>query len=166
MTKKLSLSQRKTSLVLTDAVVAIYALEQSLWELLCHNIPIALTATVLEVAKGKVVRVEAEVSDYEKLIERLPENFIKALDAGELEAIALLFSSLQHKNYHFTTADKLAIKALGILGVSEYGISLEELLEKAGASKSQLKNLPPHFTKKWFKNCLQQGLMERNFSLV
>lgn len=171
----------KKSRVLVDAVVVIGAHEQRYWEPLCNSYHIALPATILEeevfyfhcedgkkglspstwLAEGKVERLEAGVADHKHLCSKLSANSMKSLDPGELEALALLGSST-YKNYRFTTADRAAIKALGVLGWGERGVSVEELLQKSGAHGPQIKKLPQHFTKKWFQARLHEGVMERH----
>lgn len=175
---------KKSLRVLTDAVIVIGAHEQHYWELFCNNYQIALPATILEeevfyfqdgdckqgltpsrwVIENKVERLEASIDDYENLNRKLSSHFMNSLDPGELEALALL-GSKNFKDYLFTTADRAAIKALGVLGWGERGISVEMLLERVGKSKSMLKKLPHSYTKKWFSACVQEGVLERHLWL-
>lgn len=172
---------KKLSPILTDAVIVIGAHNEQYWELLCNSYQIAIPATILEdelfyfgsknnthaimpskwVEEGKVQRLEAELLDFQVLQRQLSENFMNSLDPGELEALALL-GSKKYKNYLFTTADRAAIKTLGVLGWSSQGISVEALLKRVGAPKKTLNSLPKHFTKKWFDACLQEGFMEKD----
>ncbi|NGX43573.1 MAG: hypothetical protein K940chlam7_01871 [Chlamydiae bacterium] len=174
---------KKSSQVLADAVIVIGAHEERYWEILCNAYQIALPATILEeeifyfqsagikkglapskwVNEGKVIRVEAEIEDYDYLNRKLSKDFMNSLDLGELEALALL-SSKKYNAYRFTTADRAAIKALGVLGWESRGISVEELLEGAGRRPLKQK-LPRHFTKQWFQNCLHEGFMEQHLWL-
>lgn len=137
---------KKSQPILIDAVIVIGAHEQSYWELLCSSYQIAIPATILEdevfyfqvedrkqgfapsqwVIDGKIARLEANVEDYDILSRSLTKNFMNSLDPGELEALALL-GSKSCKDYLFSTADRAAIKALGVLGLSERGISVEAL---------------------------------------
>lgn len=172
---------RKSRFVIPDAVIIITAHEQNFWELLCNKYQLEIPATIFEdevfyfkskdvkrglspskwIDEGKAKRIEAEIEDERHLREMLSENFLLGLDAGELEAIAFLGSKKGH-NHFFVTADRFAIKALGVLGWSDRGISAEELLEQAGAQSSVLKKLPEHLKKKWFKVCLHEGQTERH----
>ena len=172
---------KKSLLVLTDAVVVIKAHEQQCWNLLCNSYKIALPATILEeevfyfqakgcklglmpskwVSEGKVIRLEATINDHQDLSGKLSKHFMTGLDPGELESLALL-GSKEFKDSLFTTADKTAIKALGVLGWSERGISVESLLVQAGGTGGILKKLPQNCTKKWFDGCLQEGVAERH----
>jgi len=84
-----------------------------------------------------------------------------SLDPGELEALAIL-ASKEYKDYLFTTADRAAVKALGVLGWGDRGISVEELLIGMGSNKTKIAQ---HFTKKWFQNVLTQGFSEQHIWL-
>ncbi len=83
-----------------------------------------------------------------------------AIDAGEKEALAILISK-KYKDYFFTTADKAAVKALGILGIGYKGVSVEELLKNISNPASQ-KKLSTQFTKAWFQKNVAEGLSEQN----
>lgn len=172
---------KKLSPILADAVIVISAHNVGYWELLCNSYQIVIPATILEdelfyfgpandkqaimpstwVKQGKILRLEAEVSDFQALHSKLSENFMNSLDPGELEALALL-NSKKYKDYLFTTADRAAIKALSILGLRNQGVPVETLLNDIGASKQILKALPKHFTKDWFNKCLQEGFLEKH----
>lgn len=115
------------------------------------------------ITKGKVNRMEAALSDLEALHKRLTSDFLASLDPGELEALAILISKV-HQDSLFTTADKAAIKALGVLSLSDRGISVEELLEGAGR-KTKKGGLPIRFTKKWFQQCIAEGFGEQHIWL-
>lgn len=175
---------KKSLSVLLDAVIIIGAHEARYFELLSNRYRLAIPATILEdeifyfqskdgkqglvpsewLRQGKVERAEADIKDHEKLSRMLSPAFMHSLDPGELEALALI-SSAKYKDYKFTTADRAAIKALGVLGMSDRGIAVETLLENAGASTSLIKRLPQHFTKRWFNSCLHDGFMEKQLWL-
>ena len=171
---------KKLKHVIADAVVVIHANEQGYWNHLCNNCQIALPATILEneifyfnsdrgkqglnpsqwVKKGMVIRLEAEIDDYRALSNRLTHHFMQGIDAGEKEALAILMAK-QFKDYFFTTADKAAIKALGILGLSSRGLSVEELLSYIGSSGNKMK-LQSQYKKHWFQKNLDEGVGERH----
>ena len=112
------------------------------------------------IKQGKVIRIEAELEDFETLQKKLSPDFLASIDEGELEALAILLSK-SHQDTYFTTADRAAIKALGILGLGSRGISVEELLNKT----KRKDKLPVHFTKKWFNQTLAEGFSEQNLWL-
>lgn len=172
---------KRLSPIILDAVIVIEAHERKLWDYLCSNYKIALPAIIFEeelfyftsdngkkglmpskwLKEGKIERLEAEINHYKYLKEKLSKDFLDALDAGELEALALLSDS-KYKNYFFSTADKAAIKALGVLGWRENGISLEELLRGGSVPAWKYQKLQYHFTKKCFEECLNEGFVEKH----
>lgn len=58
----------------------------------------------------------------------------------------------------FTTVDRAAIKASGVLGLGFLGISVEELLNESRAKRKDTHKLPEYLTKKWFQHVLAEGL--------
>jgi hypothetical protein len=79
------------------------------------------------VKEGRIVAVEADHSDLDLLVKKLSEDFMGGIHDGELEALAILLSK-KHQNLHFTTADRAAIKALGLLNLRSRGISVETIV--------------------------------------
>lgn len=175
---------KKSKQILIDTVVIIDAHENDYWESLCNVYRVALPAVIIEdeafyfqsdrgkigmnptewIRKGKVIRLEAELDDFKALEQRLSSDFLASLDAGELEALAILMSK-SHKDILFTTADKAAVKALGVLGLGFQGVSVEELLIHTGAKRKGNSHLPMHFTKKWFQKILVEGFSEQHLWL-
>jgi len=173
MTKKLD--------VLVDTVVVINAHENGYWEHLCNKHCIYLPNSVIEdeafyftsnkgktaltpskwLQQKKAFCIEAQPSDIVKLTEKLSNDFLHTLDSGELEALAILLSE-NYPELLFTTADKAAVKALGVLNLSYKGISVECLLKHLPSAKNKLK---PHFKKDWFIKGTSEGLLEQNLFL-
>lgn len=170
---------RNSKQVLLDSVVVIDAHENQYWDALCNGYQIALPATVIEeevfyfesskgkkgltpsiwIQKGLVTRIDAALTDYALLSEKLSNDFMNAIDPGEKEALAILLSA-KHKQYSFVTADRAAIKALGILGLGYRGLSVEERLNQIGYPTARAR-LQKHFTKTWFKKYLTEGFSEQ-----
>lgn len=173
---------KKLKQILTDTVVIIDAHEGGYWDNLCKVYKVAVPATIFEneafyfqsdrgkkglnptewLKQGKVVRIEAELEGLKALEKLITSDCIASLDAGELEALAILMSK-GHRDTMFTTADKAAIKVLGVIGRGFQGISVEELLKEGGLRRK--KNLPKHLTKKWFHHILAEGLSEQHLWL-
>ncbi len=65
----------------------------------------------------------------------------------------------------FVTADRMAIKALGILGLGHRGLSVEEVLDLTRAKRKGVRQLPRHFTRKWFQQALTEGFTEQTLWL-
>jgi hypothetical protein len=76
------------------------------------------------------------------------------LHAGEKEALAILKSD---KNILFCTCDKAAMKALGFLGLSHQGISLEKLLSRSGIKR----RLERKHSESQFRQYTQEGVSLR-----
>ncbi len=105
--------------------------------------PIKLLAALKQ---GHICELEASLEDDLYLQSLVKPVFFPSIDPGEREALALL-KNPNFKDYCFCTGNALPIKLLSVLGLSDNGISLEKLLEKAGVKKK----LPRHFTEEWFK---------------
>lgn len=175
---------KKSKHVLLDTVVVIDAHENGYWESLCNTYQIALPATVIEdelfyfasnkrkhgfkpsewVEQGKVTRIDADMKDFIVLSARLKSDFMDSIDPGEREALAILLSK-HHQQLFFATADRAAVRALGILGLGLRGISIEELLEGLSSKRSSKTTLPNHHTKKWFQQRISEGFSEQNLWL-
>ena len=175
---------KKLKDLLVDTVGVIDAHEKGYWDRLCNAYRIFLPGTVIEdelfffssdkgkqpflisnwVHQGKITRIDAEIADFAKLTKRLSNDFISALDAGELEAFAMLISK-EYQHLFFTTADRAAIKALGILSLGLRGLSVEDLLNNLQGLSPKMKKLEPHFTKQWFQKALAEGFTEQHLWL-
>jgi hypothetical protein len=175
---------KKSKDLLVDTVVVIDAHEKGYWERLCNAYRIFLPGTVADdelffftsekgkrpflvsnwIEQGKVSRIDAELIDFANLTKRLANDFMLALDAGELEALAIL-TSKKHQHLMFTTADKAAIKALGVLSLGMRGVSVEDLLNSLQGISQKMQRLERHFTKAWFQKALTEGFTEQHLWL-
>jgi len=175
---------KKLKDLLVDSVVVIDAHENGYWERLCNAYRIFLPGTVIEdelffftsdkgkqpllvpnwIHQGKITRIDAQIADFAALTRRLSNDFIKALDDGELEALAILISK-QYQHLFFTTADRAAIKAMGVLSLGIRGLSVEDLLNNLQGLSTKKKKMEPHFTKQWFQKALAEGFTEQHLWL-
>jgi hypothetical protein len=172
------LRTKKSNLIILDANVVIDAHKENYWSSLIHGHRIHLPAIVIRdeiqyfnsgnnikkgiqltplLKKGLIFELEASLEDDKYLQSLVKPEFLCAFDPGEREALALLKNN-KYKDFFFCTADRAAVKGLGILSLSEKGISVEKLLAKIGITKP-LKN---HFTEDWFQKQLRQGFLEKN----
>lgn len=87
-------------------------------------------------------------------IERFDSDVQEELHNGELEALTILQGD---RDILFCTSDKMAIKAIAIMGSSSQGISLEELLTACGISKK----LGYKHTKEYFRKYISEGSLIR-----
>jgi hypothetical protein len=74
------------------------------------------------------------------------------LDPGEEEALALLLAG-KAADHLLCSSDRAVVRALGLLGLSESGISFERALAAVGATKG----LRTHFTDSYFQTALREG---------
>ena len=164
---------RKSELIILDANVIINAFLLGYWKILISRYKIYVPATVLHdevfyfdghqgkepiklmvfLEQGLIHELEASLEDYAYLQSLVKPTFFPSIDPGEKEALALL--------NHFCTGDALEIKLLGVLGLSDTGISTEYLLNQAGTKKA----LPRHFSEEFFRRQLSLEFQEKHLWL-
>ncbi len=163
-------------------MIVIEAHNRNCWDSLCNTYELALPATIIEdelfyfgtehktgltpslwIQQKKIIRLDADLKDYDQVRQKFSDNFLRSIHRGELEALAILLSD-KHKDFCFSTADAAPIKALGALHLSCRGTSLEELLEGAGKNTNK-PPLPLQYTKKWFQQKASEGLRDNPFLL-
>ena len=175
----------KLKCVLLDADIIIKAYEQDIWEKMLKVLDIKVPSTVVQEAfffenkdgimdysldlkrlaeEGAIEITQASLDDIISLKEQFDESF--SLDAGEEEAIAILFAD-KAEGAMFCSADKLAIQALAMLDLVEQGISLERILQINGITKKlYYECTDEHFQKNIKKGrerfITRQGLANKN----
>jgi hypothetical protein len=153
----------KLKLLLLDANVIIEAHEKGVWENLTQSCEITITEAVkseckywldLEgnrnyididsyITKGSINCVEVKLTSIEELIAKFDVSYVDRLDPGETESLAFLFES--NDNWVISSSDDIVYKILGAMNRINQGISLEEILNKIGVTKT----LQWQFTKKF-----------------
>jgi hypothetical protein len=113
-----------------------------------HNIDLLKDAGI------KFQEVSIEATTIREFIKQFERNIQEELHPGELEALSIIQNE---KDYRFCTSDKVAIKALALVGSSTQGISYEELLKTSGLTKK----LERKHTDTYFKNYLREGSIMR-----
>lgn len=163
--------------VLLDANIIVEAHEQSVWTGLTAKVTVVVPSEVcreaafyfdpgtheqryihLETAiqAGIIRRVEASAEQIQLFLERFDSVFVQRMDAGEAEALALLYAGVLPDHW-FCTADGPAIRALSLLEMSDVGISFEALLQRVGLKRT----LKRPFTDAFFKQMRERGVEER-----
>jgi len=144
---------KKLQLLLLDAgpIIALYRL--NLWEHIIERCEVSITRTIAEeeasYSPGENEDIKINLKPYQEneqikiidcdyaiaknFLEKFDNNYQQIIDPGELESLAFMDSS--NDNWTLCSADAGVFKVLGILGRTEQGISLEELLDKIGLSK-------------------------------
>ena len=79
--------------------------------------------------------VDVDLATIKKFIEQFSELYKDIIHSGEKETLAFLCSSSD--NLRVCASDQAVFRTLGLLGKSEQGISLEEVLARIGLSQSK-----------------------------
>ncbi len=165
-------STTKPRCVLLDANVVIESHELGVWEELRAGYRLTVPATVSrrealfyfagrrkvrvdlpgQIRRSDIDELEASVEELADLYGTFESWFLDTLDPGELEALALLKAG-RATGCSFCTSDAPAIKALVMLGMSNWGVSLETLLSRIGLTKK----FKTQFQESFFKSCCRQG---------
>jgi hypothetical protein len=174
-----SVRTTQPSFVLLDADVIIAAHELGIWEWLLHRYRIMVPSVVVRtealfflpaghacrrtpirlgqlVSHGGIQELIATASELTRVYAHFDRSFVGGLHAGETEGLALLLAG-RARDAHFCSGDKLAIQALGMLGLSEHGIALETLL----GGKQHKGVLEVQFTEVFLRRNLSRGLENR-----
>ena len=170
----------KLRFLLLDANIVIEAYGLGVWEKLIESVQISVPSIVIndealfwksseggiphEINLRRLVREKRiqEVAANEAEIKALGDNFDRAfvdsIHAGEAEALALLYSK-RLPGHRFCTSDVPAIIGLVLLGASEAGISLEEVIRSQGIGIKR--PLRKQFTDQFFKEQVKLGERKR-----
>jgi len=168
-------------IILLDAQAIIDLHSWTLWKRLTHNCEVGVSSIIRQESRfyknaqghklpidlqpdieaSKVLQIEVASEKMKALVKKLNPAFLPALDEGELEAIAFLFGLEPKDPYYFCTADGLAIKCLGALGLRNRSLSLEELFKQLRITYF----LPPKYSKAFFDKMLQEGFRDGHLYL-
>lgn len=103
------------------------------------------------------------IEDFLSLEGVLNDFFLLSIDEGEREAISFLYNTKQKNEFLFCTADLLAIKCLGVLGLRYLGISIQELFKKCNISSNLPSRYIQNHSKKILNECLLKGLQKPTY---
>ena len=172
-----SMRQKSASplLLLLDADVVIETHRLDVWEALINRSRVACSATVVRdevlfyrrdqssvptslnlqglVAAGRITMLEATTDDLCQLAAIVTHDVLEGLHAGESEALALLLGG-KAKDHLFCSGDRAALRTLALLGLSQYGTSLEKVLQSLGLTK----RLPENLTERFFREACDRFL--------
>lgn len=98
--------------------------------------------------------ISADASELISFMEQFDRLFQFEIHEGEKEALVLL---QQNEDLTICSCDGAAIKALGLIGLSEQGISFEGLLEKTGMKK----DVSYKHSHKRFRKLIEEGVIMR-----
>ena len=163
-------------LLLLDSVIVIQLHALGLWQQIVNLCDVHLTRSIVdealyfvdgngdkrnidlssdEVARRIVVH-DPPASETAALCGNFGPDILEKLDPGELDALTVLYSSLD--GYVVCSADKIVYRVLGALRLSDQGISLQEVLSKVGLTH----DLPEMYTKSyreyWSRRGFEDGI--------
>lgn len=163
----------KLKLLLLDANVIIECHRISVWNLLIEKAEIIVPSIVAHdevlfsekgktieaihlpnlISNGQIKEYVVDIDDYAAVDEALSKFPIGEIHAGEIEALAIMYFKKIGNDYKFSTSDKSAIYALCALGLSDVGISLENILKQYGL----IKQIRREYTEEYFKHHVEKG---------
>ncbi|MHC4115282.1 MAG: hypothetical protein ACYSSL_08190 [Planctomycetota bacterium] len=144
----------KFRFLLLDANIIIYAHELGIWDRIVERCSITITKTVVEdetyfwrdkqgvphqinldnyINYGKINCIDVPLSQVESFLKKFDPVYLERMDPGETDSLAFLYYHLEEK-WLITSADGIVFRILGRLGLSDRGISLEEIVQKIGST--------------------------------
>ncbi len=158
-------------LLILDANVVIHLHETGLWQALLSRCEVTLARTVAEdevkfyrgtdaeeiidlsedIAQGRVKVFERTIAELKAFTDLFDPVYVESLDPGEAESLAYLMQSKD--TYLISSGDAIVFRVLGLLNRGDQGISLEEVLQKIGLSRS----LPKQYTKQFRERYTREG---------
>ena len=165
----------KSRLVLLDANIVIQLFESGIWEQLIARFDIVLAQTVVDESdhyRDDDFAIEIELQPYidckqvsvlsltpsqvNAYCDRFDSTYIEKLDPGEAESLCLLEQDAESL---ICSADAIVWRVLGNLGIGERGISVEEMLAKAGLGRTLPRQFTQAFRDHWTKKGFAEGMM-------
>lgn len=168
----------KSKQLLLDASVIITAHELDVWTALLRAADVAVTSIIARdeslffnrdlgsipapidlaalISQGVLPEISASMSAIKRVREVFGEELNMTLHDGEVEAIAVLYADTPD-GFLFCTSDKVAIRVLAMLGLSDSGVSFEEVLTTTGLQKP----LPLEYRKQYFDHYIAEGQTRR-----
>ncbi len=138
------------------AVISIIAHDESLFfSKEAGLVPASINITAL-IEQGDIPEISASVSDIKRVRAVFDEELNMGLHDGEVEAIAILYAD-ESDSFLFCTSDKVAIRVLAMLVLSDNGVSFEEVLMATGL----LKPLPYEYRTAYFDRYITEGQTAR-----
>lgn len=162
----------RSRLVLLDANIVIRIFELGIWEQITKRCEVVLAQTVVDEAefydtdagreyidwerwiRERVMRVESvSAADVQAFCKQFDAGYYEKLDPGEAESLVLLE---RESDARICSADKIVWRVLGNTNKTDRGVSLEEILQQIGLTKS----LPDRFSKRFREHWCREGSRE------
>jgi hypothetical protein len=162
---------KKFQFLLLDAGPIIELFELGIWEKILDVCDITTSQTIIEEAKyfsgenedrqinleyykNRIHILDITSSQAESFLNQFIQEYQSDIHAGEKEI--LTFLNRVSSEWLLCSADSAVFRVLGLLGKSDQGISLEEILEKTGLTRK----LEWRFTKKFREKFTQIGQID------
>lgn len=162
----------KLKLLILDANVVIFLFENGLWQQVQARCEIHLSRIVAEdevryyhgrdadklvdlsddVTQGRVHLFDLAPSDLKQFVDQFDPLYLDRLDPGESESLAFLV--LAKEEYFISSGDAIVYKVLGNLNRGHQGISVEEVLQQIGLSRSKM---PRQYCKQFRDSYTKEG---------
>lgn len=169
------MARNSIRLLLLDANVVIALHELGVWEQTVDRCEVLLPDAVAQEVKyystgerqarielesafhsGSMRAVSVTLERLEEFRRRFRPTFLERLDPGEAEALAYL--TLEEPEASISSADKIVWRTLGVLGMGEQGISLEEILERIGLGRQVDRPFSKAYRLQWTKHGFEEGM--------
>jgi hypothetical protein len=162
---------RKLQFLLLDTGPIIKLFELGIWEEFISRCDVTVSRTVAEeskyasrefedicielesyTAQSRIKIIDVELSNIRIFRDKFDLTNRAIIHTGELETLAFMHTSSE--NWKVCAADHVVFRVLGLLGKSEQGISLEEILKQIGLYN---RNLEWQYTKKFREHYTRLG---------
>jgi hypothetical protein len=167
----------RPKLLILDATTVIELHELGLWDLFLKRYEVHLSRIVAEeevrffhgeevdqqidlssyAEGGQITVFDVTASDLSELRDRFDVIYAEKLDDGETESLVYL---LHHPEFRICSADKIVFKVVGRLGLSDAGVSLEELLQQSGLSRKLSHEHCREYRLIWTKVGIKDGIYD------
>ena len=165
----------KSQRLLLDANVIIYAHELRVWSQLIEKCDITITLTVKEqetyywrdqtgipypididvyINEGKINCVCVPLKHVDSFKNLFGPHYLDRMDPGESDSLAFLYYSSDE--HHICSSDGIVFRILGALAMADRGISLEEVLQQKGLTRS----IDQQYTKAYRLSLTDKGQAE------
>lgn len=157
---------KRFQFLLLDAGPIIELCRLVLWDIVLQRCNVTITRTVAAEAKyaslefediridigsaenqSLVKIVDVDISVVKTFYDKFDLLYKAIIDPGEKETLAFLYNSSE--DWLICAADKAVFRVLGLLGLGQQGISLEEVLEEIGFPRDMKPQYTKNYREKW-----------------
>jgi hypothetical protein len=160
---------KKYQFLLLDAGPIIKLFELGIWDAFIEKCAVTISKTVADEAKwasgesedvridlssyeqkGQIQVIDLDVSLLKTFYDQFDLHYRAEIDDGEKEILAFLCNSKE--KWLACSSDHVVFRILGLVGKSDQGISLQEILDTIGLSQSRMEQQYTRpFCEKWIR---------------